>query len=569
MTLVYPGLVMLLVILLLLGLGIVAEGAPPDVPEAEKALLNTVDPWGLPFSDQLIRFESHFAEAHEAPFALGITHDLVKVWPTKYWFRGETVAAGERPLRASERWAAAGETQGFQVVVLPRVGAPEASYTLMVEAFGAEVEVSREVFVTTSKVAAYPRFDSERWPDPLLPENDVTVSGTDCGVFWVDVTIPPEESAGTIECAVSVTDGTASASATVPLRVVPGLDLDPKSYPFIAWFRRRTLAKEKMTEQEYRDLCAVVLKHHAAPIDALKGQWDPKNPEKFDDMRGFLEAHGQRLFEVDRPGTKNFDSLYAHLKEKGWLESTVAYSNQDEPDDTQFVEKNTPWMQMVREKYPGLKIYLASDWHENMEQGCDAWMTDISSSGYDPEKHRGLEKPELWHYYCHLPIRWQMRAPLVQAPNMQIDNPALEQRLALWMSHYYGAKVVFIWSGNAYTFGKDFWETLTLSDKLSGFPYGGVHNGNGWVVYPSPDGTGTVASLRLKLIRDGLEDVALMEAARKKIEAGEISGERAAQLRTLLDPVPGVFVHPQYFDRLPETLLARREAILKLLGGGG
>ena len=149
---------------------------------------------------------------------------------------------------------------------------------------------------------------------------------------------------------------------------------------------------------------------------------------------------------------------------------------------------------------------------------------------------------------------------------MQIDNPALEQRLALWMSSYYGAKVVFIWAGNAYTFGEDFWKTLDLGGKLSPYPYGGVHNGNGWVVYPAPDGSGgTVPSLRLKLIRDGLQDVALLAAARRQLQAGRIAGDRARELERLLDPVPGVFVHPQYFDRLPETLLGRREAILKLL----
>lgn len=65
-------------------LALAADAAPPDVPEAEKALLNTVDPWGLAFSDQLARYQTHFAAAPQAPFALGLTHDLVKVWPTKY-----------------------------------------------------------------------------------------------------------------------------------------------------------------------------------------------------------------------------------------------------------------------------------------------------------------------------------------------------------------------------------------------------------------------------------------------------------------------------------------------------
>lgn len=542
-----------------LAFALAASGAPPaDLPEAERALADTVDPWGLPFSDQLTRYRSHFAPRPEAAFAVGIAHDLVKVQPTKYWFRGEVWPAGTAETAARERWAAAGETQSFQVAILPRLGAADAAYTIAVEAPGAVVTVYREVFVRTAAGAAYPRLAGERWPDPLLPESTVTVGGTDAGVFWVDLAIPAEAPAGVVDCRVSVTSGGVTARVRVPVRVVPGLDLDPKGFCFFSWFRRGTL-----TPEQYRDQCALVLQHHMVPADAIRGQWDPAAPQAFDDLRAFLAERGQRLFQVDGPEAKGFDALYEHLREKGWLASTVVYSNCDEPDGETFRTKNIPFMQTMRQKYPGLKVFLASDWHEDMAAGCDAWMTDLSASGYDPERHRSLQAPELWHYYCHLPVRWQMRAPLVDAPNFQIDNPALEQRLAFWMSSWYGAKAVFIWAGNAYTFAADFWQTLTLDAKPSPYPYAGIHNGNGWVVYPSPDGTGTVPSLRLKLIRDGLEDLALMAAVRRLIAAGRITGQRAADLEALLNPVPGVFVHPHYFDRLPETLLNRREAILR------
>jgi hypothetical protein len=546
-------------------LALAATAAPPaDLPEAEKALADTVDPWGLPFSDQLVRFRSHFAVALQAPFAVGTAHDLVKVLPTKYWFRGEVWPAGAADGTATERWAAAGETQAFQLAVLPRIGAPEAVYRVAVEAPGATVSIYREVFVKTSPAAAYPRPAGDRWPDPLLPENSVTVGGTDAGVFWVDVALPATAPAGVVACRISVEGGGAVARVTVPIRVVPGLDLDPKGYRFFSWFRRG-----KLTPDQYRDQCALVLDHHMIPADALRGQWDPANPQAFDDQRAFLAERGQRLFQVDGPEAKDFDSLYRHLRDQGWLESSVIYSNCDEPDEEQFRTQNVPFMKTMRAKYPGLRVFLASDWHEDMAAGCDAWMTDLSASGYDPEKHRGLKAPELWHYYCHLPIRWQMRAPLVDAPNMQIDNPALEHRLALWMSSWYGARAVFIWAGNAYTFADDFWQTLTLDGKLSPYPYAGVHNGNGWVVYPSPDGSGTVPSLRLKVIRDGLEDVALLQAAQRRIESGRVRGDQAAELKALLNPVPGVFVHPHYFDRRPEALLGRREAILSLCAGEG
>jgi hypothetical protein len=269
-----------------------APAAPPaDLPEAEKALADTVDPWGLPFSDQLTRFRAHFAARPAAPFAVGIAHDLVKIQPTKYWFRGDVWPAGAAAATATERWAAAGTTQAFQVAILPRIGATETAYRVQVEAFGAVVTVYREVFVKTSSAAAYPRGPGERWPDPLLPENTATVGGVDAGVFWVDVALPATAPAGTVACRVTVEGGGVTAGVTIPIRVVAGLDLDPKGFRFFSWFRRG-----KLTEAQYRDQCALVLQHHMIPADALRGQWNlpPAHPPADAGAVGRRAEHADR-----------------------------------------------------------------------------------------------------------------------------------------------------------------------------------------------------------------------------------------------------------------------------------
>jgi len=65
-----------------------------------------------------------------------------------------------------------------------------------------------------------------------------------------------------------------------------------------------------------------------------------------------------------------------------------------------------------------------------------------------------------------------------------------------------------------------------------------------------------------------MEDLALLSAAERLLMEGKIDGERAQKLWRLLDPVPGIFVHPHYFDRLPETLLQRRDEILRTIKAG-
>jgi len=105
----------------------------------------------------------------------------------------------------------------------------------------------------------------------------------------------------------------------------------------------------------------------------------------------------------------------------------------------------------------------------------------------------------------------------------------------------------------------DFWQTLELEQTPGNYPYGGIHNGNNFLVYPPlTEGGAVLPSLRLKVLRAGMQDLAIMRAAQALLKAGKIKGARAQKLQALLNPVPAVFVHPHYWDRLPETLLKRR-----------
>jgi len=559
-----------LVLLCVLWAGPAAAKYPDDLPPAEKEIAGSVDPWGLAFSDSLRAFEARFAP--ESRFAVGVAHDLVKIWLNKYWFRGPSVSAQAAPtpvLEMAPQWAAAGETVAFQIVILPRLGAPEATYRLQAHIegpAGVTAEIFREIFVKTAP-PGYPRYPVERWPDPLVPSQEVRLAGLDCGVFWIDVHLAANLPAGLLKIHVEVTDGEQKAAVVAPFRVVSGLNLRPKDFPLVAWFRPRYGSKTLSTQQML-DMARLVLAHHMQAMDILVGRFKPEDPSEFDAIHDELARLGQNVFELERPSNKfDYKLLYEHVQAKGWLEQALVYSNVDEPLRETFYAQNVPFFQDFKQKYPGLKVFLASAYHPQMEKGCDIWMTDLSTEGYDPEAMRDLKQPILWHYYCHLPIHVQFRAPLTMAPNMEVDNEALQHRLALWMSHYYGAKGVFIWAGFvAGGLKDDFWQTLELEQTPGNYPYGGIHNGNNFLVYPPlTEGGAVLPSLRLKVLRAGMQDLAIMRAAQALLKAGKIKGARAQKLQALLNPVPAVFVHPHYWDRLPETLLKRRAEILATL----
>jgi hypothetical protein len=533
------------------------QGVPADLPEAEKRLVDSVDPWGSAFGDQLAIFRGYFAGKPDAAMAVGYTHSLVKIWPNKYWFHGTEVFTGAENAVKAPLWGVTGGTVSFQVAVLPKMGAAAGEYKVKAEVVGAAagvgVKVYREEFVEIGR-AAYPRMETSVWPDPLVEAETCALEGTDAGVFLVEMELPRDFKGKTFTCKVRVEKtGGGSVAIDVPVRVVK-LDLGPAPFPLVANFN-----KERVGDGDYRGSLDLLLKHHLQPLDAgfLIGEvWKKEGEAGMEKEVRRRMALGQTVFYMP-PGD---EKLYAFLKGQGWEGKFITQVGPDEPNAETFAGQNIPQVKAFRVKFPGVRVLLASMGHARMAEGCDIQLNDLSTTTYDPRNGKLKEPPEMWHYYCHLPIQAEYRAPVVQAPNMMIDNPALEQRLAVWMSWHYGARGVFIWAGNEELTAKDFWKNkpLKIEQDKPTFPYGGVHHGNGFLVYPPREKGGVVVpSLRLKMLRDGMEDVAIFEAIAKKM------GKRPEWL----SPVPGVFVHPHYFDQLPEGLLGKREKILQMYEG--
>jgi hypothetical protein len=255
-------------------------------------------------------------------------------------------------------------------------------------------------------------------------------------------------------------------------------------------------------------------------------------------------------------------SVLQHLRDKGWMNRALVYGAHDEPLPGVFEQSVVPETQGIRKNAPAPRVYLASDYQKDIDRGVDIWMTDLSTG-------QGLEyalanrgKADVWVYYCHLPINIGLCKPIVDAPNMLIDNPAIEQRLAYWIAWKYGIPGMFIWAGNHGWDGanKPDWmeKEWMLTTEKAGYPYAGIHNGNGYLLYPGPQ-----PSIRLKELRDGMEDFAYM--ALLKANMNKLTAKDQAEARELLKVPAGVLMSTHYFSRNPSDLLGARARIASLL----
>lgn len=567
---------------LMYAVGSAALAGPADdkvvqsLPPEERAIKDTVDHWGLPFADQLQRLTAavaaqreHLATAAPKGFVVGIQHGLEKVPKNKYWFKG-------RYSNAVVLEAAQNEYESFQVAVLPETGKRLAQVALTPAALqdaaghtiaADAVRIHRVAYVRTLR-APYPSLYTGLWPDGLLPNGPLAVSGTDLGLFWVEIKVPRDAAPGTYRGQLTLAADGQQVPIHVQLEVFNFALPDRVPLPIVVWTSAIDTSGKKMPVEDYRRLLAAMLEHGLDPVSIGREFYSLDQPDfaLLDQNLEFCFARGLQRFEIANPGAKleRLKPLVEHLRAKGWLTKALVYSNQDEPNPEQFARDNVPYYRQFKAMYPNLPMYLASQYHAGIDQACDVWMTDVSTGAGPEFARRNRGKAELWFYYCHLPIHIDFFRPLVQAPNMQIDNEAIEQRLALWLAWKYQTPGMFIWAGNREWANKEIdrsqWETQgwRLSDKPYSFPYGGIHNGNGYLIYPGP-----APSIRLKLLRDGLEDYGYLTELKRRLRKG--SPAQQEQAEALLAVPPAVLVDSHYFNRDPRGLLDTRRQIGRLI----
>ncbi|MBO5912691.1 MAG: DUF4091 domain-containing protein [Clostridia bacterium] len=119
-------------------------------------------------------------------------------------------------------------------------------------------------------------------------------------------------------------------------------------------------------------------------------------------------------------------------------------------------------------------------------------------SRMDDHLNRGRE---LWWYVCNTPGKPYM--------NVFVDENGLDHRVLFWQQYRYGVSGFLYWCTNYWIKTNDPWtdvDTKTLSYPVYG---------EGILVYPGEKVgiDGPVASLRLKCIRDGMEDYGLLSLA--------------------------------------------------------
>ena len=415
-------------------------------------------------------------------------------------------------------------------------------------------------------------------------------------VIWVDVYIPKNIPAGIYYGKFkAVADGNISAEIPIELTVwnftLP--DTASHSTHFGHFGRIAGYWKIKSDSKKYREIekrfCYELAKHRINP--PIPGYLLPKVnndgsltiiPERHEKLKQYIKETHLLDFEIPRarfmtstsnsslPTPKNqydhtaiektkqyYSEYYNYLKQNGWEKRAYLYLL-DEPNSVKDYNQVINLGKVVKDAAPELKCLVVEQTYKHkpfwpeIDDYVDIWcplFSYIERSTINKKLRKG---DRVWSYTALVqpPPNYHPNYEKVKdenPPYWHIDRPTIVYRIPLWINKQYNIT------------GLLYWTTVQWRENPYNEPYLGPYpiryiNGGGMLFYPGKDAgfEGPVASIRLKILREGLEDYEYFSILEN------MGGHKF--VKEIIDSIS-----PNWWNymRDPEVLLRARERLAK------
>ena len=376
-------------------------------------------------------------------------------------------------------------------------------------------------------------------PDARLKAVPFDLQANETHGFWIDVYAPARTKAGVYQATFRVTASDQSA-VTIPvsLRVwdfsLPETPTMQTSFGSPCERMRRYYGRAKAgVEKEPVDWpavekqCAQLLSEHrinATPSFSVRPEAQPDGSfcipsEQIDELRQFVDARHINVYSIIHPRTaikdpdQQRDRLHAWLdawnraaKELNRPQVTFCVYLTDEPNDEKAYRYVQQWGRAIRGARSVVKVMVTEQtltqnkaWGD-LNGAVDIWCPLFPLHDPETAAQRLAQGEKIWTYTALC-----QRNP---TPWWQIDFPLLNYRVPSWIARRYEMCGLLYWGGMS------FWQQVvdpwidpkTLDRRKNG--KGALYNGEGTLVYPgrAVGYDGIAPSLRLKALRDGIED---------------------------------------------------------------
>jgi hypothetical protein len=239
--------------------------------------------------------------------------------------------------------------------------------------------------------------------------------------------------------------------------------------------------------------------------------------------------HGDPL-GVDRERNARYlSSMNTYLRDHNWGKLAYIYVV-DEPNSVEAYNDVRARSTFVREVAPGLKVLCTKQPQvRNPAWGSLVGWVDIWAPLWPlfqeaAAKERLSADEEVWSYTALC-----QGGPHADTPFWELDFPLLNYRIPMWISWQLGITGLLYWSTTNWVSTRDVWtDPLTFARQ---------YNMEGSLLYPGVDAgvEGLVTSIRLKEIREGLEDYEYFRILAERRSRAAVDAEVKRIARTWQD----------------------------------
>jgi hypothetical protein len=257
-----------------------------------------------------------------------------------------------------------------------------------------------------------------------------------------------------------------------------------------------------------------------------KNQTYPGHPEG-ESILKFISINREKIITY-------YKCFYKYLKQNNWDKRAYIYVA-DEPNAKEDYQYVSEMGKLLDTAAPGIKRFaLEQPWPQdatwpNIESAINIWCPIISAIDGDEINKKLAKGDEVWSYTALA----QKSTPdhphydsvkNYEPPYWIIDEPLAAYRVVTWINWQYKITGFQNWS-TVYTAINVSLKPMENPWFNPGFPYWTYMNGDGFLLYPgTPCGMdGPIASLRMKNIREAMEDYEYMFLLNKLIGREKVS----------------------------------------------
>jgi len=524
----------------------------------------------------------------EADYNISVVGPLVKVFPERGSFSAEMNTSFDVSC-------ARNETESLQVVLIPeKTGLSDITLEVSDfadsknESFIAKDNISlfRVGYVKTSK----PYYNTPRvglWPDPLFVfKPGIRVDKGSVQPIWVNITVPANAKSTDYTAYITVRPkGLEPRSVKLNLRVrdfsLPKDTHLKTAFDFYEYLvDMRYPKREYETSRQYKTrldkiktaIYLDMLRHRLNPIHNVGNPVFLGNHNgvytldfvEFDRKVEFYKKYGQTVFGIAQEWPQGYNGEWTnawygfsgpqalegvfkeyakHLEERGWLADAFAYIF----DET--LNKVREVTGLIHKANPGIKNLVTMPPEEGYPD-VDIWCVRINNLDNLSVKKFLRQNKEIWVYVA---------GPSFPYPSLNLDFLSVHYRIIPWICWKYKLSGFLYWCVN-------YWHNVNPLEDPMTYP---EQNGNGCLYYPDPEGESFVGSIRLEVLRDGIEDFEYLYLLKEKLKQMEYS---IASDNILLEEIQDALELPDsvvrssaYYASEPNRISGMREKIAQLI----